>query len=117
MQERIDRLTGHVLVCGYGRVGTTVARALRDAGREVVVLDVRPDSLERARADGYAVVDGDATEDAVLDRAGIARAGGLVASIDSDANNVYVVLTARTRNPGLFIVARAAAPEIGRAHV
>lgn len=110
MQEAIDVLRGHVIVCGYGRVGSTVARALREAGREIVVLDVHPESIERARADGYRVVEGDATEDAVLDRAGIGRAAGLVASIDSDANNVYVVLTARTKNAGLFIVARAAAP-------
>lgn len=110
MQERIDRLVGHTIVCGYGRVGSTVAHELRRAGREVVILDVHPASLERARADGYLIVDGDATEDAILDRAGLARAAGLVASIDSDANNVYVVLTARTRNPDLFIVARAAAP-------
>jgi voltage-gated potassium channel len=109
MQGSVDALRGHVLVCGYGRVGSTVARALREAGRQIVVLDVRADSLERARADGYLVVDGDATEDAILDRAGIDRASGLVASIDSDANNVYVVLTARTKNPSLFIVARAAA--------
>lgn len=109
MQQAIDRMSGHYIVCGYGRVGSTVARELRQSGREVVVLDVYPDSVERARLDGYPVVEGDATDDAVLRTAGIARASGLVASIDSDANNVYVVLSARTLNPGLFIVGRAAA--------
>lgn len=108
MQQAIDRMNGHMIVCGYGRVGSTVARELRQAGREVVVLDVYPDSVERARLDGYPVVEGDATDDAVLRTAGIARAAGLVASIDSDANNVYVVLSARTLNPSLFIVGRAA---------
>jgi len=109
MQEYIDRMVGHYIVCGYGRVGSTVARELRQAGREIVVLDVYPESVERARTDGYPVVEGDATDDAVLGLAGIERASGLVASIDSDANNVYVVLSARTLNPSLFIVGRAAA--------
>jgi voltage-gated potassium channel len=108
MQQQVDAMTGHYIVCGYGRVGSTVARELRGAGRAVVVLDVYPESVERARTDGYAIVEGDATDDAVLRLAGIDRAAGLVASIDSDANNVYVVLSARTLNPGLFIVGRAA---------
>ncbi len=109
MQQRVDAMSGHYIVCGFGRVGSTVARELRQSGREVVVLDVYPESVERARADGYAIVEGDATDDAILRLAGIERAAGLVASIDSDANNVYVVLSARTLNPGLFIVGRAAA--------
>jgi voltage-gated potassium channel len=109
MDERIAALSGHFVVCGYGRVGSTVARALRDSGRDVVVLDVYTDSMERARADGYLIVEGDATDDEVLRRAGIARARGLVASIDSDANNVYVILSARAMNPGLFVVGRASA--------
>lgn len=109
MQRTVDEMTGHYIVCGYGRVGSTVARELRQAGRDVVVLDVYPDSVERARGDGYAVVEGDATDDAILGLAGIERATGLIASIDSDANNVYVVLSARTLNPALFIVGRAAA--------
>lgn len=109
MQQQVDAKAGHYIVCGYGRVGSTVARELRQSGRRVVVLDVYPESVERARTDGYPIVEGDATDDAVLRLAGIERAAGLVASIDSDANNVYVVLSARTLNPGLFIVGRAAA--------
>lgn len=110
MQAKIDGLRDHFVVCGYGRVGSTVARELRQAGRAVVVLDVHSESVERARQDGYLIVEGDATDDAVLEAAGILRARGLVASIDSDANNVYVVLSSRTLNPDLFIVARAAVP-------
>ncbi len=109
MQRTVDGMSAHYIVCGYGRVGSTVARELRQSGRPVVVLDVYPESVERARADGYAVVEGDATDDSVLHLAGIDRAAGLIASIDSDANNVYVVLSARAINPGLFIVGRAAA--------
>jgi voltage-gated potassium channel len=107
MEERIAGLRGHYVICGYGRVGATVARELVHGGRRVVVIDVNPESLAEAIRDGHDVVEGDATSDATLRRAGIDRAGGLITTIDSDANNVYVTLSARSLNPGLFIVARA----------
>ncbi len=107
MTDAVADLTGHYLLCGYGRVGSTVARELVHAGQKLVVIDIEPASLERARRDGHLVVEGDATSDDTLRRAGIERARGLVATIDSDANNVYVTLSARTMNPGLFVVGRA----------
>jgi voltage-gated potassium channel len=107
MAEVLADLTGHYILCGYGRVGSTVARELEHAGHRIVVIDILPDSLERARNDGHLVVEGDATLDATLVRAGIPRARGLVATIDSDALNVYVTLSARALNERLFIVARA----------
>lgn len=110
MQERIAGMSDHYIVCGYGRVGSTVTTELRDSGRTVVVVDVRPDSIDRAREDGYLVVVGDATDEATLLDAGIERAAGLVATMDEDAYNVYVVLSARTLSRHLFIVGRANAP-------
>ena len=107
MEERIAGLRGHYVICGYGRVGATVARELVHGGRRVVVIDVNAESLAEAIRDGHDVVEGDATSDATLRRAGIERSGGLVTTIDSDANNVYVTLSARALNPDLFIVARA----------
>lgn len=107
MQRLVDSLSGHYIICGYGRVGSLVARDLTAAGHDVVVLDIGEDSLSRAEADGYPVVHGDGTSDAVLLRAGITKARGLVSCIDSDASNVYVTLSARTLNPDLFIVGRA----------
>ncbi len=107
MAEAVADLTGHYILCGYGRVGSTVARELVHAGQKIVVLDILPESLERARHDGHLVVQGDATSDDTLILAGIERARGLVATIDSDANNVYVTLSARAINPRLFIVGRA----------
>lgn len=107
MREAVDALWGHYVVCGYGRVGSTTARELVHAGQRLVVIDINPTSLETARADGHLVVEGDATEDATLRAAGLERARGLITTIDSDANNVYVTLSARGLNPGLFIVARA----------
>jgi voltage-gated potassium channel len=110
MQEQISALSDHYVVCGYGRVGSTVAAELRESGRSVVIVDVLADSVERARDDGYLVVEGDATDEATLLAAGIGQATGLVATIDEDAYNVYVVLSARTLNRQLFIVGRANAP-------
>lgn len=107
MQRLVDSLSGHFIICGYGRVGSLVARDLTAGGLDVVVLDIGEDSLARAEADGYPVIHGDGTSDAVLLRAGIKRARGLVTCIDSDASNVYVTLSAKTLNPDLFIVARA----------
>jgi len=107
MTEAIDDLRDHLILCGYGRVGSTVARELTHGGERFVVVDINVESLDAARADGYLVVKGDATTDAVLHEAGITRARGLITTIDSDANNVYVTLSARSLNPQLFVVARA----------
>ena len=109
MQETVEALSGHYIVCGYGRVGSTVISELVHTGQRFVVIDINAPSLDRAAADGHLVVVGDATDDATLIRAGIARARGLITTVDSDANNVYVTLSARAMNPSLFIVARASA--------
>jgi voltage-gated potassium channel len=91
-------------------VGSTVAREFAHTGQRFVVVDINAASLEAARHDGHLVVMGDATSDATLREAGIDHARGLITTIDSDANNVYVTLSARSLNPGLFIVARANQP-------
>ena len=110
MTRQVEELREHFVVCGYGRVGSTVARELVHDGERFVVIDVNPESLKRARDDGCLVVEGDATDDATLRAGGIAHARGLVATIDSDAQNVYVILSARALNPGLFVVGRASTP-------
>ena len=107
MAESVERLSNHFILCGYGRVGTTVARELVHAKEPFVVVDINPNSVDRAQLDGMLVVAGDATQDAVLEQAGIKRARGLITTTDSDANNVFVTLSARGLNPDLFIVARA----------
>jgi len=107
MAQAIEALRGHIIVCGYGRVGSTAVRELVARGEVPVVIDVNPSSLEAARAEGRLVVEGNATRAATLQGAGIERARILLTMIDSDVDNVYVTLSARTLNPGLFIVARA----------
>ncbi len=107
MQRSVDALSGHFIVAGIGRVGREAIAELSEAGRSVVVVDVG-ETLETFCAErGLAFVKGDATDDAVLERAGLKRAKGLVVTTSSDATNLYVILTARWLNPELFIVSRA----------
>lgn len=103
----IERLSGHFVVCGWGRMGSAVVDELRRSGLAVAVVERSPEIASRVADLGIPVVTGDATEDATLDAAGIGRARGLVACLNDDAHNVYTVLTARSKNPALVIVARA----------
>jgi voltage-gated potassium channel len=107
MERTVDALRDHIIVCGFGRVGATVARELEHAGVPVVVIDTVAHSIDQAKEEGHLVVEGDATRDEVLLKAGIQRAKALITAVDSDATNVYVTLSARSLNPKLFIVARA----------
>ena len=119
MQERIDRLERHFVVAGFGRVGREAAHELRQAGVQVVVVDPREAVVRLAVEAGLLVLEGDAADDAVLERAGIRRARGLVVTTANDATNLYVILSARLLNPSLFIASRAvddaSAPKLLRA--
>lgn len=110
MERRIADLSGHAVVCGYGRVGRIVARLL-DPEIGVVAVDNDPDRAERAGEEGHAVIEGDATDDGVLASAGLERAAILVAALPTDADNLYVVLSGRAARADLHIVARARAEE------
>lgn len=107
MAKAVEGLRDHWILCGYGRVGSTVARELEHGGERVVVIDSTGESLARAQRDGHLVVEGDAADNVTLVTAGVDRARGLVAAVDTDAHNVYVILSARALNPRLFVVARA----------
>jgi voltage-gated potassium channel len=104
MQRDIARMSGHTIVCGWGRVGRAVAGYLAGQGAAVVVVDVDP---QRVAEVTYPALTGDVTDDEVLRKAGIMRAGALVAAINTDAENVYVTLSARSLRPDLIIIARA----------
>jgi voltage-gated potassium channel len=106
-RHAIDRLRDHYIICGYGRVGRRVAEEFRASGVPYVVLDFHEDAIAAANARGELLIEGDATEDEDLERAGLAHARGLVAASDSDANNLYLTLSARSARPDLAIVARA----------
>lgn len=108
VDRAIARLNDHFIIVGFGRVGKEVARQLSEANRSFVIVDNNDLAIEDARAAGYLYLQGDPSSNEVLMRLGVERAGGLIACADSDVLNVYVTLTARTMNPSLFIVARAA---------
>jgi voltage-gated potassium channel len=106
-EQRIERLHDHFIICGYGRVGRRVADEFRAAGVRYVVVDFREDSVARAQEHGDLIVEGNATDDEALRRAGLERARGLVAASDSDSDNLFITLSARAVSPDLTIVARA----------
>jgi voltage-gated potassium channel len=105
--KAIEGLRDHFIICGYGRVGRRVGQEFRAADVPYVVLDFSEDALAAAREQGDLFIVGNGTEDEDLAKAGLDRARGLVASSDSDADNLYISLSARTQRPGITIVARA----------
>jgi voltage-gated potassium channel len=108
MDRRIERLSQHVILCGYGRVGRQIAREFQREQVPFVVVDVNETSLSAAGAEGCLFVQGNAADDDVLLAAGVKRARALVTAVDSDVDNVYVTLSARGLNPSLPIIARSA---------
>ena len=104
MERDLASLKGHVIICGSGRLGRTVASYLFNSGRSLVVIDRDADRLVDVP---WPHVEGDATDDSVLAHAGLDRAEALIAALDTDAGNLYVTLTARSAEPQLFIIARA----------
>lgn len=104
MERHIASMDGHIIVCGWGRVGRTMAAHAMGAGADVVVVERDPDRLAVTSAPSVA---GDATDDATLLEAGLERCNTLVVALDTDADNLYVTLSARALRPDLFIVARA----------
>ncbi len=103
----IEKLSDHFIICGYGRVGRRAAEEFTSAGAQVVVLDFNTEALAAAHERGLLFIEGRGTEDEDLAKAGLARARGLLASSDSDADNLYITLSARASRPDLLIVARA----------
>jgi voltage-gated potassium channel len=107
LRRSVARLRNHFILCGYGRVGGEIAHQFKDEGIDFVIIDINQASLARAAGDGNLIVNGDAADVRVLREAGIESARGLVTAVDSDADNIYVTLSARVLRPNLFIVARA----------
>jgi voltage-gated potassium channel len=111
MEQHIQDLKDHYIIAGFGRVGHQVAEDFHDAGLPYVVIDTKPETVNELQPKGVPHIVGDPTLDEVLEEAGILRAKGLVACSDSDVSNVYVTLSARALNTGLYIVARASQRE------
>lgn len=111
LQQSLNRLRDHFIICGYGRIGTQVVAEFEQHRVPYVVIDQTDEALERIRGEGRLHIEGDASREDILRQAGIERARGLVSAVDSDERAVYIVLAARALNPNLYIVARAGWPE------
>jgi voltage-gated potassium channel len=107
MRRKLHDMKDHIVVCGYGRVGRAVAAELRRHKEPLVVIDGNPEAVTLANEDGHTAVQGDCTEDHTLRAASIDHARGLIAALESDAANVYLILMARELQPRLRIVSRA----------
>ena len=107
MYKDINKLSGHYIVCGAGRVGAGVIRDISRSGHELVIIEGDESIADRLLAQGQLVLMGDATSEEVLKAAGIERARGIVCAVSSDPDNVYITLTARDLNKDVRIVSRA----------
>lgn len=108
MEKKIRAQKGHYIICGYGRVGSSIGESLASKPLGIVVIERDPGRISKLHERNILHVAGDATDEDVLIMAGIRSARGLVAALKTDSDNVYVALSARQLNPGLFIMARAA---------
>ncbi|MGO9013441.1 MAG: potassium channel family protein [Dissulfurispiraceae bacterium] len=112
LEKKIRDLHDHYIICGYGRMGRIICRELNAKGEKFIVIEKNPNKLHEK--DNILIVEGDATQDAVLIDAGIEKAKGLITVLPTDAENLFVVLSARGLNPQLLIVARAGEEGSGR---
>jgi voltage-gated potassium channel len=110
LRKRMDEIHGHFIICGVGSTGIHVVNELRAMGERLVGIDQRQAVLEELESQGVLTLHGDATDDEVLHKAGITRARGIVATMDDDKTNMFVVVTARQTNPTLRIVTKAVFP-------
>jgi voltage-gated potassium channel len=110
-QRMIDSYSDHFIICGFGRVGRQVARDLRLAGVPHVAIDSDPNNRERAETMGVRLVEANPADDEVLVKVGIERARAVIACVDSDAENIFIALTARQLRSDILIIARASVEE------
>ncbi len=110
-QKMIDSYRDHYIICGFGRVGRQVARDLRRVGAPFVVIDGNPEHREDASEARIPYIENQASQDEVLEHAGIDRARGVIACVDSDAENIFIALTARELRDDILIIARASAED------
>ena len=111
VHKAIEQLNGHYIICGYGRVGEAVAREFNANGVPFVVVEKDESVVQRSVESGIPILHGDATDDEILEEAGIRKARGLVAAAGSDADNIFVILSARVMCSDLVIVGRANSEE------
>jgi voltage-gated potassium channel len=107
LEKKVKRLKNHYILCGYGRIGSFIAREFNDEDVPFVVIEQEPERIKLIEEDGFPYVEGDATDDEILIGAGVERAKCLVAATGSDADNLYITLSSRSLNPTIYILSRA----------
>jgi voltage-gated potassium channel len=110
----LDDLDGHFIVCGFGRIGSTITEEFRRQGVPHVVIERDPEKIQAVLEQGSLAVEADASSEEVLRRVGIHRARGLIAAVSTDAENVFTILSARLMRPDLFIIGRAESEDARR---
>ncbi len=107
MNSKLDKLSNHYIVCGFGRMGRYICEGLKDSKVNFVVIEKDEKKIDDLILNDYTYLVGDATLDEILIKAGIKKAKGLVSVIKSDAENVFTVLSAKQANPNIYIISRA----------
>jgi voltage-gated potassium channel len=107
LEKQIQNLSGHFIICGYGRIGRIICQELHEDQIDFVVIEQDPVAIEGIEKSSYLYLQMDATTEEALIKAGIMRAKGLVTAVRSDANNVFITLTAKGLRPDMFIMSRS----------
>src|SRR5574341_2391610 len=107
VEKRIESMKDHYIICGFGRIGSLICKEFSAKPVPFVIVENNPGVIEKQEDEHYSYIQGDATDDETLLKAGIKRAKGLVSVVASDTENVYITLTARGLNPDLYILARS----------
>ena len=107
LEKTIEKMNNHYIICGGGRIGFLICRELMAGKMPCVVIDNNPEVIQKAQDEGFICFKGDATQDKILIEAGIKRAKGVVCVLPSDAENLYVILTAKELNQQIYIISRS----------
>ncbi len=107
MKKQLSKLNNHYIICGHGRIGSVVCQLLQENNKSFVVIEKNPDEIQRILVKDYVVIEGEASQDDILQKAGIERALALISVVSSDADNVFITLTAKGINPKIVVLARS----------
>ncbi len=114
LDKKIGKMTNHYIICGYGRIGRILCRQIKTKSPDIVVIDKDKDLIPMLEKDKIHYIHGDTNDESMLLKAGIKKAGYLIAVLERDADNVFLVLTARQLNPKIHIMARAESSNVKR---
>jgi voltage-gated potassium channel len=106
LKKQIEKMKDHYIICGCGKIGYLVCKELAEENVDFIVVDSNQQIIQQMEEEGFVYINGSATEDKTLTEAGIERAKGIVCALPTDADNLYVVLTAKELNPKVYIVSR-----------